>query len=184
MTLWVMKMDPGIASWLAYSLLLRAARKLYPYYKMSFRPTVHTLPLANIHQVISWIDQNWNHAILVDHCPWQAQYPENLYYRTDILMKSVQTMSNLEDDIRSCPSWSAANKKECPKKNERIKSVMDHIKESAKKKQKRRERYFCKICQKFNHNTQDCWKNPKNQSNAIQGSADVGDVGEGEIGMA
>ena len=61
---------------------------------------------------------------------------------------------------------------------------MDHIKESAKKKQKRRERYFCKICQKFNHNTQDCWKNPKNQSNAIQGSADVGDVGEGEIGMA
>jgi hypothetical protein len=120
MSLWVMKMDPDITSWLAYSLLLRAARKLYPYYKMSFRPTVHTLPLANIHQDISWIDQNWNHAILVDHCPWQAQYPENLYYRTDILMKSVQAMSNLEDDIRSCPSRFAANKKERPKKNERI----------------------------------------------------------------
>ena len=32
---------------------------------------------------------------------------------------------------------------------------MDHIKESAKKKWKRRVRYFCKICHKFNHNTQD-----------------------------
>ena len=111
---------------------------------------------------------------------WQAQYPENLYCRTDISMKSVQVMSNPEDDIRFCPSWSVANKKGHPKKNKRIKSVMDHIEESAKKKRKRRVRYFCKICQKFNHNTQDCWKNP----NTTQGSADVGDGGEGEIGMA
>jgi hypothetical protein len=115
---------------------------------------------------------------------WQAQYPENLYCRTYISMKSVQAMSNPEGDICLCPSWSAASKKGRPKKNERIKSVMDHIKESAKKKQKRRVRYFCKICQKFNHNTQDCWKNPKNQLNTTQGSADVGDGGEGEIGMA
>ena len=100
-------------------------------------------------------------------------------------MKSVQTMSNPEDDLRFCPSWSAANKKGRPKKNERIKSVIDHIKESAKKKRKRRVRYFRKICQKFNHNTRDCWKNLNNQSNTTQGSADVGDGGEeGEIGMA
>ncbi len=70
-----------------------------------------------------------------------------------------------------------------PKKKEHIKSVMDHTKESAKKKQKRIVRYFCKIHQKFNHNTQDCWDSPKNQSNTTQGSADVGDGGEGEIGM-
>ena len=44
--------------------------------------------------------------------------------------------------------------------------------------------HSAKICQKLNHNTQDCWKNPTNQSNATQGSADVGDGGEGEIGMA
>ena len=112
---------------------------------------------------------------------WRAQYPENLYCRTDFSMKSVQAMSNPEDDIRFCPSWSVAKKKGRPKKNKRIKSVMDHIEESAnKKKRKRRVRYFCKICQKFNQNTQDCWKNP----NTTQGSADVGDGGEGEIGMA
>jgi hypothetical protein len=57
---------------------------------------------------------------------------------------------------------------------------MDHIKESAKRKQKRRVRYFCKICQKFNHNTQDCWRNKKTP----QDDADAGDGGEGEIGMA
>jgi hypothetical protein len=87
---------------------------------------------------------------------WQAQYPEDLYCRTEITMESVQAMSNPEDDLRFCPSWSAAKKKGRPKKNKRIKSVMDHIEESAKKKRKRRVRYFCKICQKFNHNTQDC----------------------------
>jgi hypothetical protein len=87
---------------------------------------------------------------------WRAQYPENLYCRTEITMKSVHVMSNPEDDLRFCPSWLAAKKKGHTKKNTRIKSVMDHIEESAKKKQKRRVSYFCKICHKFNHNTQDC----------------------------
>jgi hypothetical protein len=82
---------------------------------------------------------------------WQAQYPENLYCRTEIMIKSVQAMSNPEDDLCFYPSWSAAKKKGRPKKNERIKSVMDHIEESAKKKWKRRVRFFCKICHKFNH---------------------------------
>ena len=99
-------------------------------------------------------------------------------------MKSVKTMSNPEDDLHFCPSWSAAKKKERTKKNERIKSVMDHIKESVKKKRKMRVRFFCKICQKFNHSTQDCWKNPSNQSKTRQGSANIGDGGDGEIGMA
>ena len=93
---------------------------------------------------------------------WRVQYPENLYCRTEITMKSIQAMSTPEDDLPFCPSWSAANKKGCPKKNERIKSVMDHIEESAKKKRKRKVKYFCKICHRFNHNTQDCWKNTKN----------------------
>jgi len=61
---------------------------------------------------------------------------------------------------------------------------MDHIEESAKKKRKRRVRYFCKICHKFNHNTQDCWKNPNNLSKTTQCSADVGYCGDGEIGKA
>ena len=32
--------------------------------------------------------------------------------------------------------------------------------------------------------TQDCWKNPSNQSKTMQGSADVGVGEDGEIGMA
>jgi hypothetical protein len=79
-----------------------------------------------------------------------------------ITMKSIQAMSTPEDDLRFCPSWSAANKKGRPKKNERIKSVMDHIEESANKKRKRKVKYFCKICHRFNRNTQDCWKNTNN----------------------
>jgi hypothetical protein len=75
---------------------------------------------------------------------WQAQYPENLYCRTEITMKSVQAMSNPEDDLRFCPSWSGAKKKGRPKKNERIKSVMDHIKESTKKKRKRQVRIIAR----------------------------------------
>ena len=103
-----------------------------------------------------WIDQDWNYAYWLTTAHWQAQKPWNLYCRTEITMKSVQAMSNPEDDLRFCPSWLAAKKKGRPKKNERIKSVTDHIEESAKKKRKRRVRYFCNICHEFNHNTQDC----------------------------
>jgi len=50
------------------------------------------------------------------------------------------------------------------------------------KKRKRRVKYFCKICHKFNHNTQDCWKNPENKATNTQGSTDVGDGGDDVIG--
>jgi hypothetical protein len=117
---------------------------------------------------------------------WRVQYPEDLYCRTEITMKAIQATSTPEDDLRFCPSWSAANKKGRPKKNERIKSVMDHIEEAATKKRKRRVKYFCKICHKFNHNTQDCWKNPENKATNMQGSTDVGDGGDdvviGDVG--
>ncbi len=36
---------------------------------------------------------------------------------------------------------------------------MDHIEESAKKKRKRTNRMFCSLCEKFNHNTKNCYKN-------------------------
>ncbi len=34
-----------------------------------------------------------------------------------------------------------------------------YIEESAKKKHKRTNQRFCSICEKFNHNTKDCYKN-------------------------
>jgi hypothetical protein len=40
---------------------------------------------------------------------------------------------------------------------------MDHVAESAKKKHKRKARMFCKICQRFNHNTENCRKNTKDE---------------------
>ncbi len=45
----------------------------------------------------------------------------------------------------------------------RKKSVMDYVAESAKKKRKRKARMFCKICQMFNHNTEDCRMNTKDE---------------------
>jgi len=99
-------------------------------------------------------------------------------------MKSIQAMSNPEDDLPFCPSWSVANEKGRPKKNERIKSVMDHIEESAKKKRKRKVKYFCKICHRFNRNTQDCWKNTNNQSTTTTQGDGGGDGGDGKIGRA
>ncbi len=40
---------------------------------------------------------------------------------------------------------------------------MDHIAVSAKKKRKRKARMFCKICQRFKHNTEGCRKNTKDE---------------------
>ena len=61
--------------------------------------------------------------------------------------------------LRYCPVWSAAAKKGCPKKDERCKTIMDHIEESAKEKHNRINRMYCSICEKFIHNTKDCYKN-------------------------
>ena len=45
----------------------------------------------------------------------------------------------------------------------RVKSVMDHVAESAKKKRKRKVRMWCEICHRFTHNTDDCLNNTKGQ---------------------
>ena len=67
---------------------------------------------------------------------------------------------NQEDDIKYCPEWVSANKVGRPKKNiERAPGVIDRIVVSAKK---RKRKMFCTICNKFNHNTIDCYQNPMN----------------------
>jgi hypothetical protein len=101
---------------------------------------------------------------------WRTQYPENTYCRTDISIEGVKATSKPEDDIVYCPAWTAANKKGRPKKNARMKSIMDHIEESAKKKRKRKVKMFCKHCQKFNHTTEQCYllKKPINQLETVE----------------
>ncbi len=48
---------------------------------------------------------------------------------------------------------------------------MDHIKTSSSKKQKRQKKMYCEICEKWNHTTEQCWKNPINRSldSALEG---------------
>ncbi len=78
--------------------------------------------------------------------------------RSDITMNAIKKTHARNELLQYCPAWSAAAKKGRPKKDERRKTIMDHIEESAKKKRKRVNRMYCSICEKFNHNTKDCFK--------------------------
>jgi hypothetical protein len=96
---------------------------------------------------------------------WQAQYPEEVDCRADLSMTTVKGKHHPDELLCYCPSWAAGKKKGRPKNNERKKSISNHIKELEKKKRKRRVRMFCKLCHRFNHNTEDCFKNPINKGN-------------------
>jgi hypothetical protein len=98
---------------------------------------------------------------------WQAQYAADVYCRTDVSMNTIKETSNPEDDQRYCPAWTAGNKKGRPEKNICQKSVFDLIEELSNRKHKRRRKMFCNICEKFNHTTADCFKNPANKLQTI-----------------
>jgi hypothetical protein len=84
---------------------------------------------------------------------WRNQFPIDSTMRSDISMNGIKKLHGRDELVRYCPVWSAAAKKGRPKKHERGKTVMDHIEESTKKKRKRTQRMFCRVCEKFNHNT-------------------------------
>jgi hypothetical protein len=109
---------------------------------------------------------------------WRAQYAADVYCRTDVSMNAVKTTSNPGDDLCYCPAWTAGNKKGRPKKNIHQKSVIDLIEESSSNKRKWRRKMFCNICQKLNHTTVDCYKNPANQLQTI-GEALESEIQEG-----
>ena len=60
-----------------------------------------------------------------------------------------------------------------------MKSIMDHIEESAKKKRKRKVKMFCKHCQKFNHTTEQCYllKKPIIQLETVDEGGGLADDG-------
>jgi hypothetical protein len=67
--------------------------------------------------------------------------------------------------LQDCPDWSVCEKPGHLKKNTNHKTVMDHIEAaSSGKKHKCQQKMFCKICQKWNHTTVQCYKNPVNRS--------------------
>ena len=108
---------------------------------------------------------------------WRAQYAMDVYCKTDISLNTVKSMTVPEDRLRYCPSWTAAKKKGRPKADNREKSLVDHIADSAKKKRgSRRTKLYCRICHKFDHNMVDCFQNPGNQQSTLKEATD--DVGE------
>ena len=96
---------------------------------------------------------------------WRVQYPLDVVCNTDISMARVKQSNNAKNErLRYCPDWSIGKKPGRPKKNTKHKTLMDHIEASSQKKRKRQDKMFCKICQKWNHKTEQCWKNPMNRS--------------------
>jgi hypothetical protein len=98
---------------------------------------------------------------------WRKQFPKESVMRCDTNMHSIKSKYSPDDALRYYPVWSAPGKKGRPKKDERRKGVMDHIKESGKKR-KQTNRMYCSICQKFNHIAANCYKNPLNQSKIVK----------------
>ena len=101
---------------------------------------------------------------------------------------TVKSSTTPDEMLRYCPAWVAARKKGRPKANVREKSVVDHIKDSAKKKKRTRKiKMYCSICQKWNHNTVDCYQNSANKKTTLkegEGEPEDGVYKDGEVGMA
>ena len=103
--------------------------------------------------------------------------------RADVSMNTIKERHIANEQLCYCPSWTVARKLGRPKKNVREKSVMDHINKAAKKKCKRQARMFCKICHRFDHTTEGCFKNSKNRLG--EGGENDGDGNvDGEQGLA
>ena len=89
---------------------------------------------------------------------WRKQYAQTVQCRTNAASISDIKMNYTPDDsLRCMPEFLAPNKSGRPKKNARKMGVMDHIESAGKRKRKKRT--FCLKCQRFNHDTADCWKN-------------------------
>ena len=93
---------------------------------------------------------------------WQMQYPLDVDSKTDISMANVKKVADKYEEMRYCPDWSAGEKYGCPKKNDKVMAVMDHIKVSSMTKRKHTVKLYCTICKRWNHSTVQCCKNPLN----------------------
>jgi hypothetical protein len=106
---------------------------------------------------------------------WREQYLMDATCNANISMESVKGKHRPDQHLAYCPSWTAGRKKGRPKSNTREKGIADHIQDSGKKR-KRAVRMFCRICHKYNHNTDDCFKNPSKKATE---TVDL-DLGRGE----
>ncbi len=67
---------------------------------------------------------------------WRNRFPKNSYIDTHQTLKSIKANSTPHDDLRYCPNWMGPQKKGCPKKEKRKKSIAVYVKRSAKKKRR------------------------------------------------
>jgi hypothetical protein len=82
----------------------------------------------------------------------------------DMSIKSVKATAFRHEKLRYCPDWSASNKPGRPKKSDKVLTLTEKmVLASSGKKRKRQVKLFCKICEKFNHTTADCFKKPINR---------------------
>ncbi len=80
-------------------------------------------------------------------------------------IKSVKATARHDEKLQYCPDWSARDKTGRPKKSDKIMTLTDKMKlASSSKKRKHQNKLYCNICEKFNHNTAQCYKNPMNRN--------------------
>jgi hypothetical protein len=110
---------------------------------------------------------------------WKEQYAQTVQCRTTAASMSDIKMNYTPDDrLRCMPEVLAPNKSGRPKKNARSKGVMDHIASGGKRK--RKKKMFCTICEKFNHDTADCWRNKSKRQKRTGSNNDNNDQDEDE----
>jgi hypothetical protein len=65
-------------------------------------------------------------------------------------------------------------------------TVMEHIDAASNKKRKCRVKMFCEICEKWNHNTLQCFKNPNNckLDKTLEAVDEIVEDGDGDEGNA
>jgi hypothetical protein len=96
---------------------------------------------------------------------WKIQYAEDIVANTNINISSVIAKYRPNEKLKYCPDWSMGKKRGRSKKRETQITVMERGAASSHKKRKRRVKMWCEICEKWNHTTLQCWKNPGNYVN-------------------
>jgi hypothetical protein len=94
---------------------------------------------------------------------WQIQYSLDVDCRTDISINTLKGMARQDKKLRYCPDSSASNKPGRLKKSDKVMTLTDKMElASSGKKRKRQAKLYCQICDKWNHTTAKCFKNPIN----------------------
>jgi hypothetical protein len=65
------------------------------------------------------------------------QYPKDVVYESDITWANIKKAAGPDIPIKYCPSWAAAKKKGCPKKDTRELGIVDYVKQGVAKRHRK-----------------------------------------------